>query len=566
MAAGSLLPGDNVTIHAGVYREHIRPEMGGTADAPIVYCAAEGETVVITGADVMTGWQHTAGDAPIYSVPWLHQFVGGHDRAGAPQEFHPHDAPLWGRAEQVIVDGKQLRPELSVADLRRAWEQHQQSRQAGEKISPIEQSPLPNLGPTFAGAFAVNSSEATMWIWLADGTSPDAHTVEAATRGEIFSPAHGARGLHHIEVRGLTFRYGASFPQHAAVNLMGADNLLEDCLIEQMAGTGVAVSGTMRRCTVRGCGHTGGCAENDGFVNQQCLWEANAWKPINRIWDSAGVKIGETDGGTFDRCVFRRNGGAGLWLDVDVRNVTIHQCEFIENELSGLFIEISRNIVAQNNLAVRNGVNAVGHVDNWGIGGIEVGESMNCKIDHNTCVQNSTGISLREVGPRPVKAPDGSTIQFHSFQDQIINNVCAFNLEYQIGLYFDNPFYGMHPSDRKHFDSEEAFQEYIQRTAPETIYDPSKQQLQIEGNLYFTQGNEGLALMGVSWRHGHKAFTSFPQYQQATGWDAHGQFADPLFRDLSNGDDRFAATSPAVSMQAGWQAAPADWKALLAGP
>jgi hypothetical protein len=406
-----------------------------------------------------------------------------------------------------------------------------------------------------------------MWIWLADGSNPNSHAIEAATRAEIFGTRLRAQGVRHIQVRGLTFRYAASFPQRAAVNLMGADNLLEDCEIQAMSGTGVAISGTMRRCIIRDCGHTGGAAENDGFVNEQCLWEGNAWKPIRRQWDSAGVKMARVDGGTFDRCVFRRNGGEGLWFDIDVRNVTVHQCVFWENEESGLFIEISRGIVAENNLAVRNGVDAVGHATLWGGGGIELAESMNCQIDHNTCVENANGISMREQGPRDVKMLDGGgSVAFHNQHDQIVNNVCAFNTENQIALWYDNAFFGMHPSDAARFSSEEEFQQYIQKTAPETIYDPQKQQLGIDGNLYAVRSGQPVALLGVPWRKGHRQFTSFEQYVQATGWDINSRLADPHFRSPQAGDYRFDAASPAVQMKAGWLTAPADWKELLAAP
>jgi hypothetical protein len=55
-AAGTLRAGDTVVIHAGVYREYVRPQQSGTAQQPISYVAAEGEQVVITGADVISDW------------------------------------------------------------------------------------------------------------------------------------------------------------------------------------------------------------------------------------------------------------------------------------------------------------------------------------------------------------------------------------------------------------------------------------------------------------------------------------------------------------------------------
>jgi alpha-N-arabinofuranosidase len=56
-ASARAYPGDVITIHKGVYRERVTPPRGGTSDANrIVYQAAPGERVEITGAEIMTGW------------------------------------------------------------------------------------------------------------------------------------------------------------------------------------------------------------------------------------------------------------------------------------------------------------------------------------------------------------------------------------------------------------------------------------------------------------------------------------------------------------------------------
>jgi len=56
-ASGLLQPGDVCLIHAGTYRETLRPARSGTADEPIIYKAAGDGTVIITGADRVTGWR-----------------------------------------------------------------------------------------------------------------------------------------------------------------------------------------------------------------------------------------------------------------------------------------------------------------------------------------------------------------------------------------------------------------------------------------------------------------------------------------------------------------------------
>ncbi len=64
-AANLAQPGDVVTVHAGVYRERVSPPRGGTSDAKrIVYRAAPGERVVITGSEPAKGWRKVAANPP----------------------------------------------------------------------------------------------------------------------------------------------------------------------------------------------------------------------------------------------------------------------------------------------------------------------------------------------------------------------------------------------------------------------------------------------------------------------------------------------------------------------
>ena len=57
-AADLAQPGDTVTVHAGVYRECVNPPRGGESDTKrIVYQAAFGERVVITGSEVVKNWE-----------------------------------------------------------------------------------------------------------------------------------------------------------------------------------------------------------------------------------------------------------------------------------------------------------------------------------------------------------------------------------------------------------------------------------------------------------------------------------------------------------------------------
>ena len=111
-------PGDVVIIHAGVYREAVRIDRSGTPDKPITIRAAEGETVVLTGADRITEWtpEESPDDGRVYSTPWPHKFIAWNESHTHPDdEFHR----LIGRCEQVFVGGYALRQVLQRNKLTR---------------------------------------------------------------------------------------------------------------------------------------------------------------------------------------------------------------------------------------------------------------------------------------------------------------------------------------------------------------------------------------------------------------------------------------------------------------
>lgn len=54
--------GDTVVVHAGEYREWVKPRRGGLSDQRrITYTAADGEHVVIKGSERVTSWERQGG-------------------------------------------------------------------------------------------------------------------------------------------------------------------------------------------------------------------------------------------------------------------------------------------------------------------------------------------------------------------------------------------------------------------------------------------------------------------------------------------------------------------------
>ncbi|MEL7588499.1 MAG: DUF1565 domain-containing protein [Prolixibacteraceae bacterium] len=69
-AAREAMPGDVVTVHAGVYREQITPPRGGDSDLKrIVYQAVPGEKVEIKGSEIIKGWNRLEHDTWVVKIP-----------------------------------------------------------------------------------------------------------------------------------------------------------------------------------------------------------------------------------------------------------------------------------------------------------------------------------------------------------------------------------------------------------------------------------------------------------------------------------------------------------------
>jgi hypothetical protein len=83
-AATVMRPGSICNIRQGIYRETVKPAWQGIAGAPITFQAYNGENVVISGTDPVTGWTTYSGS--IYKAP-MNWTIGRYN-------------------DQVIVDGK----------------------------------------------------------------------------------------------------------------------------------------------------------------------------------------------------------------------------------------------------------------------------------------------------------------------------------------------------------------------------------------------------------------------------------------------------------------------------
>lgn len=184
-AAGIAVPGDTVTVHAGVYREWVSPANGGTKEKRIGYRSAGDGEVVISGAELVKDWKDEGHqvwsaevDNSLFTIrnPFKEHLYGDWLFEGA---FVPH-------LGEVYLNGKSLYECESLEKLR------------CPKVWPQAKYPADSLLQWYARA-----GEATTKIWANfGGKDPRREKVEINVRPYCFWPEK--TGRNYITVRGFT--------------------------------------------------------------------------------------------------------------------------------------------------------------------------------------------------------------------------------------------------------------------------------------------------------------------------------------------------------------------------
>lgn len=506
-AAQRVQPGDTVVIHFGVYRETVIVQASGTADRPIRFEAAQGETVVITGADELRDWRKEAGDGGVFSTAWPHRF-NAWTKSGA----HPDDAfhQTIGRCEQVFLQGYPL---LQVLDR--------------DRVAP--------------GTFHVDLAEKRLYVCPANGADLAAGKgrVEASVR-QVLWHSKGA----HVHLRGLRFRYAANMAQRGAAIFEGAHGLIEDCVFERTNSSGAAFWApnlVVRRCTFQDNGQLGFSAKNaHGLLMSQCLVRNNNTKGFNRQWEAGGNKIVLSRGVVLERCRFVDNRGVGVWFDIGNERCTVRNCFIAGNEDAGIFYEISYGLHAHDNVIVGNGLADTPGM--WGAAaGISLSSSQGCLVERNLLIGNREGLSLREQPRTTPLIDDRKERPIWTANQTIRNNVMADNRDAQVWGWFD-------VADGRHWPAAMQSPEEKQGDAGEPAgLSLEKLKVAFEGNVYAAQPGRGLFNWGVAWKR-HAKYADLERLRRELAIDT-GSVAEPfVYGDYPACDFRVPADSPAVKL------------------
>jgi len=312
-AAGAMRAGDTCVVHAGTYRETVRPAASGEAGRPIRFVAAEGETVTVSGTDLVANWAvykdkiyKAAVTGPVDSV-----FVNGRlmTRARTPNAGDdPYKPNLLTAAldqETCVVEGATWPADYwkggaiwGVGKTGWVFGSAAVAGSEGNRIRLAGKIPFWRAGPgkiALIGALAAldaerewHDQEGALYLWAPGGQDPNRLEVEVARRRWAFDLS----GRAHVEIAGFRLM-AASITMDQAIHCvidrcrarhvsLGADirggfnrdrgigpqgeglgivvggsrNTVRNSVIAWCAGDGISVYGaenTVENCVVHDC-------------------------------------------------------------------------------------------------------------------------------------------------------------------------------------------------------------------------------------------------------------------------------------------------------------------------
>jgi hypothetical protein len=197
----ALAPGDTVYFRRGeIWRETLEPRNGGSPGHPVTFTAyGSGPAPIISGSDIVTGWSPS--DASIF-----------HARSSKPNNVYVDGGPGWGLTRACCMPGESC-----------------------------TRSDLCATGPMTAGSWYWNPATSELYVWLADGSNPAQHVVEAAVRIYGMNATADAGEKGNIVVDGLAFErtggYGIYFYSNAGGGKGPAGVVIRNNTVRQ-TGTG----------------------------------------------------------------------------------------------------------------------------------------------------------------------------------------------------------------------------------------------------------------------------------------------------------------------------------------
>lgn len=369
-AANVAMPGDEITVHAGIYRESVVPPRGGDSDDKrITYQAAKGEKVIIKGSEVIKGWEKLENDTWEAKIP--NTFFG---------DFNPYKELIHG--DWFDPTPKERKYHRGAVYLNGVWLMEAAKK---EEVMTVEDKE----NPLWWGE--VDSTTTTIWAQF-ENTDPNKDLVEINVRPTVFYPDKPF--INFITLRGFTMEQAATNwapPTAEQTGLIGTHWsrgwIVENNTIQYSKCVGIALGkygdefdnkntesaegyvGTIKRALAFGWnkgtigGHivrnnTIGYCEQAGIVGSMgCSFSTIQGNTIHDIYihrlfsgaEMAAIKFhGAVDVQIMNNHIYRS--GFGIWLDWMAQGAQIKN-NLMNDNTTDIFLEVDHGpMLISNNI------------------------------------------------------------------------------------------------------------------------------------------------------------------------------------------------------------------------
>ena len=389
-------PGTKVIIHEGIYRETVRPIYGGNSETEMVmFCAAEGEQVEITGAEIFNGtfrdsegWKKQEGtirnrydfdqpEAKVYAAKFDRNAFIGTNPFGA---INGPVLPWWNGPVPKLFNAKN-ETNRQIVSLRRGMlfcdgermEQVLNYYQLGEKDN----------------RFFIEDDGITFHIRFKGDSAPEGHTLEYTAREYGFYPEE--KYFAYIHLQNLTFTKGGNGfppPQAGVISTnCGHHWLVEGCKVLYANGVGMDIGfqcpnrfSTEPRGhhIIRGCefsycgivGLTGMPANSETFyldnimpsiLVEDCRFVDNCYHNFESLCENAAFKMHRLhDSLIINNYISGVGYASGIWLDSFNENVLVEGNVILHvvGTYGGIFLEASNDLLTvRHNIVIDSRIN-----------------------------------------------------------------------------------------------------------------------------------------------------------------------------------------------------------------
>lgn len=355
-AASVAQPGDTVTVHAGTYREWVRPARGGTGeDKRITYRVVPGEEVLIKGSERISSWVNEG--EGVWKAELPNSFFG---------DYNPYALNLsggwlkyggWHHRGDVYLNGEAFLERKTPEEARK--QKHTWHCQAGKQTTIIRA----NFGKA----------------------NPNEELAEINVRESVFMP--GKSGLKYITVDGFHLMHSAENWQPPGLEVqmgtigprMGKHWIIQNCRVTNARCVGIVVGHApgvdyddidafgdhiIRNNVIRRCGEAGIAGQKGAtrcVISGNLIEDTNYRKEFGG-WETAAIKFHQSVdtviSGNLIRRVDRQGYAAfGIWMDWANQGTRITGNIIYDTDTASVFVEMNHGpILIDNNVLIGRGI------------------------------------------------------------------------------------------------------------------------------------------------------------------------------------------------------------------